>query len=237
MRVLVLFGCLLAAAPAAAQTTGDTYVGAAFLQEFARFGGVDVDDDDLRIASLVDISRDGDAPGFSLTLGRAFGERWGIELEFARGGGIEQERIERTFPVFTPDSLLPPGLLPPGLPPPGFAFELHTEQQHTTIAAAAWIRQELGARVDLAVLGGVSFSRVEVEQEIRNIDPRLAIFLPYPREIESVQHGAGAVVGAEAIIEIATHVAATAGVRLHGIDAGGLGGWLVRPSAGLRWRF
>jgi hypothetical protein len=232
MRASVLFVLLLAAAPATAQTSDRTYVGASILREFARYGGVDVEDDETPVAPELELSRDGDATGFAVTAGRALGDRWGVELEVARGGSIENGLRQRVGPRLVDV----PVLLPPGIPFPEFEFELHIEQRHTTIVAAAWVRQDIGRRVGLALLGGVSFIRVETEQEIRNVDPRLALFAPYPREIETVEHGTGPVIGADVIVGLATRLAVTAGVRLHGVDAGG-SGWLVRPAAGLRWSF
>ena len=232
MRCCVaVFVWVAVATPAAAQST---YVGASLIGEFARFGHVDVDGDDLgRILPNLDASRNGETLGFDLRLGRGLGERWGVELAFARGGTIEQRRTQRVALRLID---VPVGILPI-VPVPNFEFELRTEQQYTTVDALAWVRQDLGTRVGLALLGGVSFTRVESEQELRFSEIRVAALLPYPPDIETVQHGVGPVVGAEAVIGIAEHTAVTAGLRLHGVSVGGLGGWLVRPAAGLRWTF
>ena len=128
----------------------------------------------------------------------------------------------------------------PTLPPfpfPDIEFELASEQQHTTLDTVAWLRQELGDRVDLVFLGGVSFNRTEVEQSIGISDNRFAMFLPGPSSIESDRYGVGPVVGVEAVIDLSDHAAMTGGVRLHGMNGDGLGGWLIRPSVGLRWTF
>ena len=234
---LVFFVCfvsaVLFAAPAFAQST---YIGASFLGEFARFGGVDADDDAFNVITSVEpLSPNGESLGFDLRLGRAIGERWGVEFGFARGGSIEQEATSRALP--TTFTRLPaiPGLpsVTPVLPIPIIDFGLNVEQQYTTFDAMAWVRQDLGDRVHLSVLGGVSFARVEAEHSFR-VDPRLlAIVFPYPSEFEITRYDTGPVVGAETIIDFGDHAALTAGARLHGVG----GGWLIRPSVGLRWSF
>ena len=236
-RVVLLCALLIAvASPVAAQST---YVSASLLGEFSRYGGVDIDDDNPGVLSSVDpLSRDGETLGFDVRIGRALGERWGVELGFARGGTIEQRQSRSLLGILTSPTV-PPTL--PGLPTrptlpfpiPDFEFELLYSQQHTTIDTVAWLRQELSERVDLVFAGGVSFSRVETGQGVRITDDRLAIYLPYPSEIETTQYGTGAVVGVEGLFELSDHAAITGGVRVHGVA----GGWLIRPAAGLRWSF
>jgi hypothetical protein len=229
---------LTVSAPVAAQST---YVGGSLMGELTRLGGLDVDDGDVRIAAgLEPLSRDGETLGFDVRVGRALGERWGIELSFARGGTLEERRTRNVFDILTSQGILTP-ILPgvpslPTLPPfpiTNVEIELVSERQHTTIDTVAWLRQPLGDRVSLAFLGGVSFSRVETEQQVGITDTRLAIHPPFSNEIETVQYGTGAVVGSEAIIKLSDHAAVTGGVRLHGVA----GGWLIRPAAGLRWQF
>ena len=235
--VVVCVYVLSAAAPAAAQST---YVAASLLGEFSRFGGLDIDDGDVRIASGA-VSRDGETIGFDVRIGRALGEHWGVELEVARGGVNEVRRTERFSTASGQPTVTIPGLpeltrlLPinPILPIPEFGFDLEIEQQHTTFAPTAWVRQEIGDRVALAFSGGVSFNRVETEQTVRINDNRLAMFAPFPSEIESVEYGIGAVVGAEALFNVGDHAAVTGGLRLHSVS----GGWLIRPAVGLRWSF
>jgi hypothetical protein len=222
----------LVTATASAQST---YVGASLLGEFARYGGVDLDDDDGSLASIIsvdDLSRSGEAVGFDLRIGRAITDRWGVEFTFARGGTIEKERTnEISFRLINV-----PVTFPPSIGFPDIEFEQRTELQHTTFDAIAFLRQELGSRINLAVLGGASFNRVAMEQSVRITDQRLAQFaplLPFPPSAEVVSYGVGAVVGAEVIIDVGEHAAVTGGARLHGVP----GGWLIRPAVGLRWAF
>lgn len=229
MRVFVFLALiLLLAAPAAAQSERDTYVGGSLLGEFGRFGGVDIDDDIIGIPTAFPSSANTTTIGFSINAGRAISDRWGVEFAFARGGTSEKELRQRAIPTLI-DVL--PGLLP--IP----EFEIETAQQHTTFDATVWLRNELSERIDLLFLGGASFNRVEREQAISVGDPVFRALLPIPRESETVSYGVGPVVGAEAVIDIADHVAMTGGVRIHGINVGGLGGWLIRPAVGLRWSF
>jgi hypothetical protein len=232
--IVVVLSVLTVASPAAAQST---YVGASLLGEFSRFSGVDVNDDTSRITSSP-ISRNGETIGFDIRIGRALDRRWGVEFEFARGGVNEETRTERLLSSSSSSSRSFPtlpgiGLITPIFPIPDFEFQLELEQQHTTLATTAWVRQELGDQVQVAFSGGVSFNRVETEQSVRITDSRLALSLPVPSEIETVQYGVGPVVGAEVIIDVGDHAALTTGARLHGVS----GGWLIRPSVGLRWTF
>jgi len=234
-HLTVLMMCLAVAAPAAAQTT---YVSGSLIGEFSRFGGVDIDEDDLRrVTGIEPLSRDGETIGFDVRIGRGLGERWGVELAFARGGRSERRETQAfasivgsVTPIITPT--LPGGS--PTIPTVVFPdFELLTERQHTTIDVGTWLRQELGERVDLAFLGGISFSRLDAEEQFLITDPRLAVFSPFSSEIETVHYGVGPVVGAETIVELSDRLALTAGARLHGVG----GGWLIRPSVGVRWQF
>jgi len=230
MRWCVAVGTVLfLAAPAAAQPT---YVGASLVGDVARFSGIDVDDDRLRLAEAAS-SLDGEALGFNAKVGRGLGEHWGVELEFFRSGQIENS--SRLPAVIT----LPlPGLDPVIFPPPNFEFESTTAHQHTGLAALLWLRQELGDRVEIAYLGGAAFSRAETERNLLVTDPRFVqSALSIAPNYAAVELGVGPAVGLEADIKFGDHAALTTGVRLHGTNVGGRHGWLIRPLAGLRWRF
>jgi hypothetical protein len=228
------FVLFIATIPAAGQTSPSTYIGVSLIGEFAHFGGVDVDDADLRAATGLGRSMNGKTLGVGVVLGRALGERWGVEFEFVRGGTIK-ERHSQVIGLGVPG--VATGVGPTVGIPPNFEFAFESEQRHTTFGAIAWARQELGARVDLSFLGGVSFNRVEAEQEITAAVSGSAMAIAFPRESNTVRYGVGPVVGVEAAIDIAEHVALTGGVRVRGLNVTGLSGWLVQPAAGLRWVF
>jgi hypothetical protein len=224
---VAVLSVLFLAAPADAHST---YVGASLVYDVGRFSKIDFDDD---FPSAVP-SVDGEAFGFNVKVGRALAERWGVEVEFARSGEIENRTRQFAIPLPRP---LPnvPSILPPF---PDFEFELETEQQHTSVAALVWWRQAIGDRVELAYLGGVAFNRVEIEQDFRVSDPRLvqwaSVVAP---EYTTIEHGVGPAIGLEADIKVGEHAAVTAGVRVHGANVSGRNGWRIRPLIGLRWRF
>lgn len=228
--VAVLF-LLTLATPAAAQST---YVGASLVGDIARFSKVEVDDDFPRTLTPPP-SIDGEALGFNVKVGRALGERWGVEVEFARSGEIESRSRSFAIPALPRLPALPEL---PILPPfPNFEFEIETEQQHSSFAALVWLRQEIGDRIELAYLGGVAFNRAEIEQEVRLTDTRLIQLSFVAPDYTTIEHGVGPAVGLEADIKVGDHAALTAGVRVHGANVSGRNGWLIRPLIGLRWRF
>jgi hypothetical protein len=226
------FVLFIATMPAAAQTSPSTYIGVSVIGEFAHFGGVDVDGAALSAVTGFDTSRNGKTIGVGVFLGRALGERWGVEFEFVRGGTIKERQTQAIGAGLGGGAI---GVGPTAIP--NFEFSVESEQQHTSFGAIAWARQELGARVDLSFLGGVSFNRVEAEQEIAISASTVGMLLPIPRESNTVRYGVGPVVGLEAAIDIAEHVALTGGLRVRGLNVTSLSGWLVQPAAGLRWVF
>jgi opacity protein-like surface antigen len=220
---VVLVALFVAAAPAAAQST---YVGASLVGDFARFGGVDFEDDEFSRIIAGESSEDGGALGFNVKLGRELGERWGVELEFARTGEYEH-RNSIALPAGLPERLDIRIPLPP--------FEFETERRHTMIAALAFVRQELGDRVGLSYFGGVSFNRVDTEQEFTG--PRILIFPPVTiPSYETIDYGVGPAVGVEAAFKFGA-AAVTTGVRLQSANGAGRSGWLIRPNVGMRWTF
>ena len=215
--VLMLF--IGVATPAAAQST---YVGASLVGDIARVSKIEFDED---FAPLIgaDAAQDGEALGFNAKVGRELGERWGVELEFARTGEFETRSVA-AIPALFPERLdlrVPP-------------LEFESEQTHTMIGALAFLRQELGTRVELSFLGGISFNRVETEHEYTG--PRILIFPPVPvPSYEQTTYGVGPAVGLEAAYKFGA-AAITGGVRLQTIGGNG-SGWLIRPNVGMRWTF
>jgi opacity protein-like surface antigen len=211
------------ASPAAAQST---YVGASLVGDLARFSKIDYDDDEFARIAGGETSADGEALGFNVKIGREIGERWGLEFEFARTGEFES-RTSIALPAVVRETL--------DLRIPYYGFEYEAERSHTMFAALAWVRQDLGDRVELSYLGGISFNRVETEQEYTG--PRILIYPPVTVPgYETIDYGVGPSVGVEAAIKIGS-AAVTTGVRLQSAIGASRGGWMIRPNVGMRWTF
>lgn len=229
---VVLFVVAATATPAVAQST---YVGASLVADIARFSGVDYDDDDVaRI--LGNSSIDGEALGFNVKIGRAITDRWGLEFEYARSG-----EFEGSYPQILPASTTMPRVVPASwidaVIYPFERFSVESERHHSSLSALAFVRQDLGHRVELSFLGGVAFNRIETEHDFDIDLRRLAIYPPIFQDVESTEYHVGPAVGVEAAWKFSDSAALTGGVRLHGVAVTGLGGWLLRPNVGLQWRF
>jgi hypothetical protein len=182
----------------------------------------------------------GEALGFALRAGVPLGVIWGVEVEYARPGEIEDESEPRILPlaqqtvtISIPDLPGVPPLLPTILP-----LSLRTTQRHSTLTAGVWIQQQLSSRVAMVYLGGMGFYRSEHELEYSF--PRLAgvfppgVVLPVPSfASESIVYGVRPMAGLESRIEMTDRAHLVAGIRLHAAS----GIWLVRPSVGLGWTF
>ncbi len=223
--IFLFAGLLSVAGPAAAQ---NTTISASLTGDIARFARTDVEP-----LPQVDLSAiGGEAIGFTVGIGRAIGDRWGVALEIGRTGEIEsRQQVE-----FDPRISARPGLVAPGIPIPDFSFISTSEVQLTTISALAWAKHDAGSRVELTYGAGVTFTRSESERDFEITDPRLAIWAA-PSGLRTIEYDAAPVAGMDAAFKFTDHTALTAGVRLHGIQVQGLSGWLVRPSVGVRWGF
>ena len=230
MRHLIAILALLAlATPAAAQFT---YIGGSAVFDIARFDKVEFDDDLRRLTGTA-TSADGEAVGFNGRIGRALGERWGLEFELARSGSIEN-RVSFGVPFFANFALLPPELAI--LPIPDFQYEIESEQRFMSYGTWAWLRQDVGERIDVTFLGGLMFNRAEFEQDVRVSDPRLAQWISIVPNMTATEYSISPAAGVEAGFKVSDAAAITAGFRLHGVTAGRTG-LLLRPSVGLRWSF
>ena len=234
-RCVAIVALLAVATPAAAQST---YVGASLVGDVARFSKVDYDDDDGRPRILTgEVSADGEALGFNIKVGRAITDRWGIEFEYARSGVFEN-----TYTEILPADTVVPGFGPGGVVGsivaiPYFDYEAESERQHMSVSALLFVRHELGDRVELSYSGGVAFNRIETEHDFRVDTRRLAIYPPIFSGLETIEYNVGPAVGAEAAFKFGDSAALTGGIRLHGVDISGRGGWLIRPNVGMRWTF
>jgi hypothetical protein len=242
MRSVVVLVCvLLAAAPVAAQST---YVGAALVGDIARYSKVE--SESRRIPGVQD-SLDGETLSLGVTVGRAIGDNWGVELEFVRSGEIERRVTYPSigFPIPLPRGIpampgvvpvLPGGTTVPGGPfPVDFSYEEEIEQRQTSLGTLAWVRHDIGRRVQLSYLGGISFFRTEIERESNG--PRILIYPPVDLETESTDYQVAPTVGVDGQFSFGEHTALVTGVRLHSLSVEGRRGFLIRPSVGLRWKF
>jgi hypothetical protein len=179
----------------------------------------------------------GEALGFALRVGTRVGATWGVELELARPGAIDDDGTPDVTPLAVQQTLSftrfdqPP--IGSTLIYPPIGFSVHTTERHTTLSAAAWVEQQLTARVALAYLGGLTFGRTEREYSV-SYPPILGLPIVRPSYTsESIGYGLGAVVGFEARLGLGEHAQLVPGIRLHAIE----NAWLVRPSVGIHWSF
>jgi hypothetical protein len=230
-QAVLIVACLLVGAPVFAQSTYVT-------------GGVGIDvlrSDRIEGRGITNQTADGEAVAFSLGVGTAITNRWGVELAFTRPSEIEREGqagypiplITRATPVPVP---VPAGYVIPDLAIPTFQSRVHLERRNTTLDAVAWARQAVGRRVDLVYLGGIAFSRVTETQAFDFSRLPILIFIA-PISTRTITYGVGPVVGVDARLDLTEHVMLVPGVRLHGIDDNEAGGWLLRSSVSLGWRF
>jgi hypothetical protein len=225
MRSILLTFFLLAAVPAFAQ---NTTLSASVTGDIARFAGTDTE-----LLPVGDVgSFDGESIGFTVAVGRAIGERWGVAVEFGRTGEIEHGQ-ELDLPRISSRA----SLTLSGLPIPDFSFASTNELQVMTVSALAWVKHAAGERVELTYTGGVTFARSESERDFRISDPRLLAIWALPTGLETTEYGYAPVAGIEAAIKLTDRTAVTAGIRLHGLEVQAMSGWLMRPFAGVRWAF
>jgi len=223
---------VIAARPAGAQSG---YIGASLGGDVARFTHSELDGND-------DDAGSGEALSFALRVGTSLGERWGVELEFARPQEIEQQ-IDQDYRILSTTSILSfdrIGTIPTDLIPviAGYQpinFEITTRQRNSTLAASAWFRQEISRRFSLVYLGGLGFYRVAFESEYGFTPAIRALLAPtiFPASDRTITYGVGPVAGIEARVGLTDHVQVIPGVRIQGLDRG----WLVRPAVGIGWQF
>jgi len=221
--VLIVWSC---ASPAFGQST---YVAAGVGADIFRPSGVE--------AGGFDESRGGEAVAWSLRLGTAVTDRWGVEVAFTRPSEIDRE-IRSGYPVPLLASQVIPGVvIPPTTTSPIFESTVRRSRRSSTIDAIAWVAQPVGSRVDLIYLGGVAFART-VEEIDFSLTRRTAV-LPIiaPTSTRTTTYDAGPVVGLEGRLALTDRARLIPGIRLHGTSSQAGGGWLVRPSVALGWTF
>ena len=212
----------LIAAPAFAQAP---YVGAAVGMDVSRFNSVEA-------AGFNDVTAGGETTAFSLRLGTAVGQQWGVELGFTRPSKLERQS-NRGFPIpLLANASAPVGI---GVAIPVFEATTSVERRNTTLETVAWVAQPVGSRVDLVYLGGIAFNRIV--EDISFQFTRRIVGIVVPNSTRTITYDVGPVAGIEARIALTDHVRLVPGVRLQSLGGNAAQGWLLRPSAGLAWQF
>ena len=234
---LVLW-CVLVASPALAQST---YVVGSFGMDVSRLGVVET-------GGLDAPGRDGEVMSGALRVGTSLGDRWGVELEFARGASLDAELsfAPRPFITTAPGGITFTSASPTPAPigfPIALNFRQRLEQHHQTLATLAWIRQDAGDRIALVYLGGIGFWRTSRELETTfnfgqlSVLPGIPVFMPPSQTTRATTYGVDPVVGVEAHVGLTDHVRLVPGLRLQGIGDPTGSGWLLRAGVGLGWFF
>ena len=225
LKVALFMVLSLIAAPALAQSP---YVGAAVGMDVSRF-------DRVEAAGFNDVTAGSEVVAFSLRLGTAIRENWGVELGFTRPSKLERENSQG-FPIpLLTAALAPVGVGGVGMAIPAFEATTTIERRNTTLDALAWVAQPIGSRVDLVYLGGIAFNRI-VEDVSFQFTRRIAGIV-IPSSTRTITYDVGPVAGIEARIGLTDHVRLVPGVRLQSLGGSATEGWLLRPSAGLSSQF
>jgi hypothetical protein len=225
---LVLVICV--SSTASAQSA---YVGASLFGDIIRVSG----------SSYGEFSGNGETFGGALRAGMPLGSQWGVELEFARSGEIDASPEYQILPAGL-EGLIGSGSLE-FFPDGQFIFpipQITSERQLSTISTLLWRSHELSDRVSLVYLGGVAFTRTELDFRVSYEDfplpPSLGLPLPFPLprrviESKSVSYDADVTVGFEGRIGMTEHLRFAPGIRMQTAA----GGWAIRPGVGLQWMF
>src|SRR5688572_14034006 len=147
MRLVSAFVLVIALATTASAQSA--YVGASFIGDIIRVSG----------SSYGDFSGNGETFGGALRAGALLGSHWGVELEFARSGEIDASPEYQILPAGVEvviDSVFPDR--PLIFPSP----QITSERQLSTISTLLWWNHEVNDRVSLAYLGGVAFTRTQL---------------------------------------------------------------------------
>ena len=213
--------CLLVVLTVATAHAQSPYVGGSLVGDVVRLSG----------SSDFGSTGSGEALGGALRVGTPLGERWGVDLEFARTGEIEAQPDIRiladAFPTIGPGVLI--------FPQP----EISTRRQASTLTTMLWWQHDLGERFDLVYLGGAAFTRSDSQLTIEfPIIPLPSPIggVPLPSRVldqESVSYSTGVAVGLDGRIWMTERLRLVPGLRLLTIP----GGWVVRPAVGIQWVF
>jgi hypothetical protein len=237
--VTLVVSLVLISAPAWAQSP---YVVGSFGMDVSRFGGFETTGFDAP-------DRSGEVMSGALRVGMSVGDRWGVELEFARGAELEDDT---SFPnILAAQNVGVFSSLVPGAAPTSVtsllapSFRQRIEQRQQTIATLGWVRQGLGSRVDIAYLAGMGFWRTtrvtHTEYSFPPLPPGVpglpVRLLPSSQTTKATLYGLDPVVGVEAHVGLTDHVKLVPGLRLQGIGDAEGNGWMLRAGVGLGWFF
>lgn len=168
---------------------------------------------------------DGETASGAGRVGVALNERWGVELEMARGGWIQHNTILDTRRILAPDFF---GVF-------DAVFEVSSRDRVATVSTVATVRQPISGSTEFVYRGGVVFHRtntdVRTTQTMNSLGRSERV--EQTSRTRSVWYGAGPVVGFESHVRFGEHLRFVPGIRMYGMDAL----WLIRPSAGLGWTF
>ena len=228
---LALGVCLVLVCTAGASAQS-AYVGASFIGDIIRVSGSTYGD-----------GGNGETFGGALRVGTPLGERWGVELEFARSGKTDMSSPQvlpasarftwssstsgASFPIGDTTSLI--------FPPPQFS----AERRLSTLSTMLWWSQDVGDRLSLVYLGGIAFTRNESRVRFSYpfplgmpspIDP---IFPIRAIDQKTTSYDADVAVGFEGRVGMTEHLRLVPGIRLQTA----VEGWAIRPGVGLQWVF
>jgi hypothetical protein len=194
----------------------------------------------------------GDAIGGGGSAGVIVAERWSIALTLDQG-----TTTSKTTPI-------PIGVLAVRIDVPLSRFQSQTTNRVFAASVLLGYHAESGHRIRPGVVGGLTF--VHVRRRYNTIGPvplvsgaaapsSFAYFTPggtlapgsvslpvasslVVRPIEVIDNVPAATVGAEAAIELTSHLAAVPEVRAHAFSlSNGPSGFAIRPGIALRWTF
>jgi hypothetical protein len=221
--VLTLLMLLYCVSLAGAQST---FVSGSLIGEIARFDYIEADS--TRYFDPFDVSFNDEAVGFGVSIERSVGERWGVVLEFVKPATTSREDTQQ-LPISI--AIFPP------VPP--VQIERQFAQKRMSWNTMALLSQTVGDRVELAFLGGVSFTRTKLKQTYSVTVPALALLPPEfvgPSQT-SITYSVDPIVGMDARVRLSDNLSVVPGVRLQSAGLAGRSGWLLRPSAAVRWGF
>ncbi len=212
------------------------YIGASALADISRFGTTG--------------GGNGETFGGAIRAGTSITDRWGLDVEFARTGTLEEENSFDIIPLlaagagvatgsftFTGVGSAPTiaGALPNLRIGPG-GFRTTTTQQFATLTAMPWIRQAVGSRAEIVYLGGIALVRTERTSSF-GFGGILPLFDGRGDGQEFITYGWGPALGLDVRVFMTDSLRLVPGVRLLVVDEAGRSGWLTRPSLGVQWSF